>query len=711
MDRFDLQYSEKNIPIPSKHDYKLQLISKTESLIKRMRWKALEFLGKLQSTGKETYGFRSRKCPPVVKELSKFEEDLLTMIGNIEFRVVNNDFQRKMKCDIQVIKECGKIIIPADKSSNSYEMEKEVYQKHLTDNITTAYKKTNQAKVKSIDVSNYKIAKKLGVDDRIEGLQNSEAYITVKDHKEDFPNNPKFRLINPSKTELGKISKRILDRINKEMLAAIQVNQWKNTKSVIEWFKSITSKNDCTFLKFDIDNFYPSITLDLFNKAIQHAKQYVDVSDDDLGIILQARKTLLFNDGEPWVKRTDDFDVPMGSYDGAEVCELVGTFMLVQLFQVIDKKDIGLYRDDGLGIMRRLGGPEMERRKKKIIQFFKEQGLKITIQVNLHKVDYLDVEFNLKNNSFKPYRKPDNTPLYININSNHPPSVLRHIPQGIGKRLSEVSSNEEVFKQAVPIYEEALKTSGFHEKLSFINSSEGSNNQQGNNRNRRRKIIWYNPPYSMNVKTNIGKEFLKLIRTHFHNQHVFHKIFNKNTLKISYSSTKNISSIIASHNKALIRKAEPAEAPCNCRNKNQCPLDGRCQVSNIVYESKVTSLPEGDEKFYLGICSTSFKDRLGTHHSSFNHRKYKTSTELSKYVWDLKDTNKGYNISWRLVKKVYGRPVRNFCKLCLTEKLFIIEYPNKDKLINSNCINKCRHESKYLLSNNSGRGRGNDTMD
>ena len=66
-----MNYSEKNIPIPSKEQYKIHLISKVEKFIKRMRWKALQFLEKLESTNKETFGFRSRKCPPAVEELTK----------------------------------------------------------------------------------------------------------------------------------------------------------------------------------------------------------------------------------------------------------------------------------------------------------------------------------------------------------------------------------------------------------------------------------------------------------------------------------------------------------------------------------------------------------------------------------------------------------------------------------------------------------------
>ena len=73
MDTFKIEYSTKNIPKLSKREYKIKLISKAESVIKRMRWKTLEFLGKLNSTRKETYGFNSCKCPPIVDELSDFK--------------------------------------------------------------------------------------------------------------------------------------------------------------------------------------------------------------------------------------------------------------------------------------------------------------------------------------------------------------------------------------------------------------------------------------------------------------------------------------------------------------------------------------------------------------------------------------------------------------------------------------------------------------
>ena len=97
--------------------------------------------------------------------------------------------------------------------------------------------------------------------------------------------------------------------------------------------------------------------------------------------------------------------------------------MLNEISSICNKNDIGLYRDDGLGVMNRIGGPEIERRKKKIIQTFKKHKLDITVKANLKVVQYLNVEFDLSNNVYKPYRKPNNEPLYVNVKSNHPPNV------------------------------------------------------------------------------------------------------------------------------------------------------------------------------------------------------------------------------------------------------------------------------------------------
>ena len=164
------------------------------------------------------------------------------------------------------------MLINADKSRNIYKVSDENYKKYLVENITKTYKKSNKARVNSINKDTKKLAEELKIADRMECIEESEAHITVKDRKEDFPQKPSFRLINPSKSELGKVSKRILDNINKYIIEHTKVNQWKNSPSAVEWFKPIKNKQQCTFIVFDNESFYTSISLDLFDKAFKFAK-------------------------------------------------------------------------------------------------------------------------------------------------------------------------------------------------------------------------------------------------------------------------------------------------------------------------------------------------------------------------------------------------------------------------------------------------------
>ena len=101
-------------------------------------------------------------------------------------------------------------------------------------------------------------------------------------------------------------------------------------------------------------------------------------------------------------------------------------------------------------------------------------------------------------------------------------------------------------------------------------TSAQSNNDKNDNKQRKCKIIWYNPPYSANIKTNIGKTFLNLIKKHFPKTHKLHKIFHKNTVKISYSCMSNILSIISGHNKNLLNRTV-TQYGYNCRIREDCP--------------------------------------------------------------------------------------------------------------------------------------------
>ena len=196
----------------------------------------------------------------------------------------------------------------------------------MTDNITKTYKLGNDNLTEDINSELKNIASNLSIADRVDTMAKRNAFITLKDHKDNFDSNPKCRLINPAKSDLGKVSKVILDEINSKIRPILNVNQWKNSLSVIDWFRDINNKPNHTFLSFDIVEFYPSITESLLDKVISWAKTLTIITEEQVPLIKHARKSLLFYGETTWAKKnnTSLFDVIMGSYDGAEICELVG---------------------------------------------------------------------------------------------------------------------------------------------------------------------------------------------------------------------------------------------------------------------------------------------------------------------------------------------------------------------------------------------------
>ena len=460
-----INYSTKNIPLSSEKTYKKLLIEKIELLIKRMRWKAYYFdQPESNQTPIYRYDFKTRSSPPQHKELVKFEDELLSLVKNLKFSKVTNTFQRKIMNDLKVIKDSDKAYVFADKTRNLYEMDKLSHEKLMMDNITKTYRKSDIETYDSINREAKKFAEKFNVADRAECMAPTNAFITLKDHKANFENNPKCRLINPAKSEIGRISKIFIESANSKIREKSKLLQWRDSSSVINWFNDIKEKNKCCFVQFDIADFYPSISKDLLQKAIRHAKKYVDLCKKEIDTIMHARNSLLFNKGEIWTKKDGDpkFDVTMGSYDGAEICELVGLYILHKLQTNFKKASIGLYRDDGLACFKDLSGPQADRNRKKFIKIFKEDfGLSITIDTNLKVVNFLDITLDLNTGTHKPYCKPNDTPMYINVSSNHPKSIIKAIPGMIEERLSKLSSNKSIFDQAKPIYESALKESGF----------------------------------------------------------------------------------------------------------------------------------------------------------------------------------------------------------------------------------------------------------
>ena len=130
-------------------------------------------------------------------------------------------------------------------------MEKANYQNLLHKNITKDYKKADDEVVSNITKKDKDIAAKLDIEDRLYCTQKREAFITLKDHKQQFFNNPKCRLINPCKPDLGMVSKHMLTEIISTVKEKTQVQQWKNTDAVIDWFKNLTNMRKLHFIQFD----------------------------------------------------------------------------------------------------------------------------------------------------------------------------------------------------------------------------------------------------------------------------------------------------------------------------------------------------------------------------------------------------------------------------------------------------------------------------
>ena len=214
--------------------------------------------------------------------------------------------------------------------------------------------------------------------------------------------------------------------------------------------------------------------------------------------------------------------------------------------------------------------------RKNIIALFKNEGLSITIETNLFQTDFLDVTFKLATGKLFPFRKPNNQPLYIDAKSNYPPNILRDLPSMINKRLSDLSCNEEEYEKVTQLYETVLNESRYKTTLTYTKTTNV------NNRKRTSNIIWFNPPYSQNVQTNIRKTFLKLVKKLFPRGRKLHKIFNRNTLKLSYSCMSSMSSVIKQRNYRVLSTTENVDRLCNCRNKENCPLNGKCLQSCIV---------------------------------------------------------------------------------------------------------------------------------
>ena len=161
--------------------------------------------------------------------------------------------------------------------------------------------------------------------------------------------------------------------------------------------------------------------------------------------------------------------------------------------------------------------------------------------------------------------------------------------------------------EAAPIYQAELKRCGYQHQLTYRPRPEMESRVK---KNRSRRVTWFNPPYSMNVATNVGQEFLKLIDIHFPPGHMLHSTINRSTVKISYRCLPSMGAQVAKHNAKVLSSAKPrgTKKPpsCNCQKSKigECPIPGACNTDGAVYQATVKN-NVGDEECYIGLAKIS----------------------------------------------------------------------------------------------------------
>ena len=213
---------------------------------------------------------------------------------------------------------------------------------------------------------------------------------------------------------------------------------------------------------------------------MEWAKKHTSI-DQEYETIMHPRRTSYMTTMEtcgPRRKLEKQFYVSMGAFDYAEVCELIGLCIISTINEGICLESIGHYRDDGLTVLKSATGSELERMTKQLTKTLQDNGLSITSQTNISSANFLDIALNLTTESYKPYRKPNDQPLYIDTHSNHPRHIMETLPDTISKRLSELSSAKTDFEEAAPFYIVALKQAMHDCHIIYTEENQKTNKQK-----------------------------------------------------------------------------------------------------------------------------------------------------------------------------------------------------------------------------------------
>ena len=163
----------------------------------------------------------------------------------------------------------------------------------------------------------------------------------------------------------------------------------------------------------------------------------------------------------------------------------------------------------------------------------------------------------------------------------------------------------------------------------------------------------------------------------------------------------NLKKEISRHNSKILKpKPTTLEATCNCIQKTDCPMPGRCLTDRLVYKATVTG-PNIETETYTGVTKNTFKQRYYGHSSSFKNRENEFSTTLSTHIWKMKDRDEEFDVNWQVIDRgPEFNPTNRKCLLCIKEKYHIIHHPDGSSLnLRSELFSTCRHRTSKLLCN------------
>ena len=206
-------------------------------------------------------------------------------------------------------------------------------------------------------------------------------------------------------------------------------------------------------------------------------------------------------------------------------------------------------------------------------------------------------------------------------------------------------------RQLHPPFQAALSMSGYKYKLEYEPQVE----KKKKRKSRKRPVTWFNPPFSLSLKTNVGKEFLGLLNRAFPPENPLNKLFNRQTVKIGYKCMPNMATTVARHNSKVIRGDNPSAAQakkCDCEGGTpSCPVEGECRQKGVVYKASVTERTSGKTETYTGLTGREFKERWKEHQKDFENTKNRTKTTLSSHIWELKDRGLNFSVKWKILDR------------------------------------------------------------